>query len=272
MIDPASSLLVAWLQCLAVVAGVSLVSTGIGAGLERWPSGRRRVWAIEVSRAQRRAERRRYAAFVLVLASLATLWLRADLIRFGGEGIAHAALSFGLVWVAFEVYYYGLHRLLHTRAFYRFHAAHHESRVTTAWSGQSLGLIEALGWMAGLLVLPALIGLAVPLSPAGCLAYFVANTFVNVAGHANVELNPLSRRGLTWLVHPWTYHALHHARFQRNYSFASTFMDRLFGTEWADWPELHAQVFAGQALKSLNARGPGATSPPPRSARAASRS
>ncbi len=255
LIEPTASLLVAWLHCLTVVAGVSLLSTAIGAVLERWPSGRRRVWAIEVSPAQLRAERRRYAAFVLILASLATLWLRAGLIRFGGEGIAHAALSFGLMWIGFQVYYYGLHRLLHTRVLYRFHAAHHASRVTTAWSGQSLGLVEALGWIAGLLVLPALIGLVVPLSPAGCLAYFVANTFVNVVGHANVELNPLSRRSLTWLAHPWTYHALHHARFDRNYAFASPLMDRLFGTEWADWPELHARVFAGEALTSLNARG-----------------
>ncbi len=265
MIDPAMPLWRIWLECLVVVGGVSLLCTGIGALMERWPAGRWRVWAIEVPAEQLRSERRRYAVFVVLLASLATPWLRAELIRFGGgDGVGDIALTFGLIWVAFEVYYYGLHRLLHKRPFYRFHAAHHESRVTTAWTGQSLGWVESLGWMAGLLILPALISRFIPLSPAGCLTYFVANTFVNVAGHANVELNPVSRRSLTWLAHPWTYHALHHARFRRHYSFASTFMDRLFGTEWNDWPELHARVVAGQPLTDLNAEGQGRQGPAPR--------
>ena len=127
--------------------------------------------------------------------------------------------------------------------------------VTTPWTGQSLSVVETLGWIAGLLVIPALLSLVAPLSFEGFVVYFVANTFVNVAGHANVELNPISARAATWLVHPWLYHSLHHARFKNHYAFASTFMDRLFGTEWKDWYELHGRVVAGDPLPSLNERG-----------------
>lgn len=254
-IDPAAPFPLLWLQCLVVVTVVSLASTAAGALLERAFSDRTRVFALEIPEGQLAFERRRYALFVLLCTTAGAVWLSRGWIRLGSNAPLDVALTFGLVWTAFEVYYYGLHRLLHTRALYRFHAPHHESRITTVWTGQSLSLVEATGWIAGLVVLPSLLGLVVPMSPVGLAIYFVANTFVNVAGHANVELNPVSARAFTWLNHPWIYHALHHARFKGNYSFASTFMDRLFGTEWDDWQRLHARVVAGDPLRSFNDRG-----------------
>jgi hypothetical protein len=32
-------------------------------------------------------------------------------------------------------------------------------------------------------------------------------------------------------------------------------MDRLLGTEWSDWPALHARVVSGQPLESFSERG-----------------
>jgi sterol desaturase/sphingolipid hydroxylase (fatty acid hydroxylase superfamily) len=79
----------------------------------------------------------------------------------------------------------------------------------------------------------------------------------NVIGHANVDLFPaaIQKRSNSWLSHPTTYHCLHHARFNNHYSFGSTFMDRLLGTEWPDWPELHARVIRGEPLEKLSVRG-----------------
>ena len=115
--------------------------------------------------------------------------------------------------------------------------------------------MKSLGWIAGLLVPPAAMSAFAPVSAYGLAIYVFANTFVNLAGHANAEANPFAQRSATWLTHPWVYHALHHARFKNHYSFASSFMDRLFGTEWSDWPALHARVVAGQPLESLSERG-----------------
>ncbi|MEM9175965.1 MAG: sterol desaturase family protein [Myxococcota bacterium] len=243
-----------WLGSLAFATVVALLSSGFAVLFERVATGSR-IFDVEVPREQLRHERRAYVRFLVLFATCATPFLALGWIRFGAEGPLAIALTFAAIWTGFEIYYYGLHRALHTKPLYRFHAYHHESRVTTAWTGQSLSVVEALGWIAGLLVIPALIGLVAPLSWTGFVIYFVANTFVNVAGHANVELNPLSARGATWLAHPWIYHSLHHARFKKHYAFASTFMDRLFGTEWKDWQELHGRVVAGQALASLNERG-----------------
>jgi lathosterol oxidase len=244
-----------WLWCFMIVSVTSLVSSGIGVALE-WALGdSKRIWSVPLRENQLRNEKRSYLQFVLLLSTTAAAWLSIGAIEFRGEGLLVDAMTFVLLWTAFEIYYYGLHRALHSRPLYRFHAHHHESHVTTAWSGQSLSPVEALGWIAGLLIPPALFCLVVPISLTGCLIYFVANTFVNLVGHANVELNPISARGLTWLTHPWIYHALHHARFKNHYSFASTFMDRLFRTEWSDWPKLHASVFAGKPLERLSERG-----------------
>jgi len=250
-----ASLLEIWLGALVVVTIASLLSSGFGVAFERLLADRTRIWSVPVPPAQYRHEALAYVRFILLLTTCATPFLAFGWIRFGAEGPASIALTFAAIWTGFEVYYYGLHRSLHSRPLYRFHAYHHESRVTTSWTGQSLSVLESLGWIAGLLVIPALLSLVMPLSWTGFLVYFAANTFVNVAGHANFEMNPISTRGATWLAHPWLYHSLHHARFKNHYSFASTFMDRLFGTEWKDWPELHGRVFAGEPLARLEERG-----------------
>ena len=249
------SLVTLWLQLLGIVTGASLVSTGLGVALEAAFGSRTRIWAVALLAGQRTREITSYIAFILMLTTCAALWLSAGLVEFGGTGAAQAALTFAVLWTSFEIYYYGLHRALHSHALYRFHVHHHESRVTTSWTGQSLSLVEAPGWIAGLLVPPAVMSLVTPVSATGCLIYFFANTFVNLVGHANVELNPIAHRSLTWLNHPWIYHSLHHARFKNNYSFASTFMDRLFGTEWSDWAVLHEQVMGGQPMTRLTERG-----------------
>lgn len=258
MPDPESlSFPALWLAVTAAVATTSLLSTAFGVVAEHVLRHRTRIWSVEVPPGQRRHEQWSYLRFVLLLSTCATVFLQQGWIRFGAEGPLAVALTFAAIWTGFEVYYYGLHRALHTRALHRFHAHHHASHVTTAWTGQSLSVVEALGWIAGLLGIPALLGLVAPISWTGFVVYFAANTFVNLAGHANFELNPVSTRGATWLTHPWIYHALHHARFKNHYSFASVFMDRLFGTEWDDWPELHRRVFAGEPLPRLNERGAG---------------
>ena len=244
----------AWLHVGAIVAGVSLLSTALGLVLERGFGPGRKIWDIAIPDVQTPREKRAYAGFVVLLTTLATFALRADLVDFGPSGATAIAATFAVYWVLFEVYYYGLHRALHTRPLYRFHAYHHASHVTTPWSGQSLGVIEALGWIFGLLFPPVLMSFFMQVSPAGVLVYFVANTFVNLVGHANVELSPFPQRAATWLTHPWIYHALHHARFRHHYSFASSFMDRLCGTEWSDWPALHARIVSGRPLSRLSAR------------------
>lgn len=57
------------------------------------------------------------------------------------------------------------------------------------------------------------------------------------------------------MTHPFTYHALHHARWTGHYGLGMTALDRLLGSEWSDWPGLHARVVAGEPMRSFKDRG-----------------
>ena len=179
-------------------------------------------------------------------------------VPFAEESLSGAALTFFVCWAGFEVYYWGLHRAMHLRPLYRFHRYHHESRVTSPLTGYSMSTVESLGWLVGLIGVPLLLSAVTPISLAGFFAYHALYQVAgNQIGHANVDFFPAGaeKRINSWISHPTTYHSLHHARFNNHYSFGSTFMDRLLGTEWPDWPELHARVIGGEPLKSLSTRG-----------------
>ena len=139
--DP-GSLVTLWLQLFLIVSAASLVSTGLGMALEGVFRTRTQILSVAVRDGQLQQEIASYAVFILILTTCAALWLSTGWVVFGATGAGQAALTFAVLWTAFEIYYYGLHRALHSRVLYRFHAHHHESRVTTSWTGQSLGLVD----------------------------------------------------------------------------------------------------------------------------------
>jgi sterol desaturase/sphingolipid hydroxylase (fatty acid hydroxylase superfamily) len=244
------------LLCGAVTAGLVVFATVVGFALERMFGDRRRIFAIPRAEGQLRWELIGNVRFVLMAAfAFAGLLF---VVPFAEESIGSIATTFFFCWFLFEVYYWCMHRLMHTNPFYRFHRYHHDSRVTSPLTGYSMSTVESLGWLVGLVGTPLLIGLVTPISLVGLLAYHVTYQVTgNIVGHANVDLFPgaISNRAASWISHPIVYHSLHHARFNNHYAFGSTFMDRIMNTEWPDWPELHAQVISGNPLRKLSARG-----------------
>jgi sterol desaturase/sphingolipid hydroxylase (fatty acid hydroxylase superfamily) len=127
-----------------------------------------------------------------------------------------------------------------------------------------MGVVEALGYGVGFYVLPAALsqlGATPWLAFDGWLAYMVFNNAGNIFGHANIELGaPISGlRVVSIFQPPYVYHALHHARWVGHYGFASAGYDALFGTEFADWRELHRRVYSGRPLPRLKFRGDAAS-------------
>ena len=116
--------------------------------------------------------------------------------------------------------------------------------------------VEAVGWMIGLAALPVALSYVAPISLWAWLAYVAYNVLANQAGHANVEVVApgfgLRTRALFAAV--FTYHCLHHARWTGHYGFTCAWTDRVFKSEWDDWPALHARVWAKQPLRSLKER------------------
>lgn len=239
-------------------AGSTALLVALGLAWERSAAGRRRrIFAMPVPPGQHRREALANLGFVALATAAFTAAIAGGLLRAEASGVGPALATFFTCLLGFEAYYYALHRALHTRALVRFHRWHHASRVTTPLSGQSLGVVEALGWIGGLILFPALLS-ALGLLHAGALVtYLLMSAAGNIIGHANAELHPPDSglRSKSWATHPFTYHALHHARWTGHYALGMSALDRLLGSEWSDWPALHARVLAGRPLRSFKERG-----------------
>lgn len=253
------------LYCGAAIGGVIAIAVVVGFALEAALGSTRRIFDLPRAPGQLRWEFLANLRFIALaaVAFAGLLWV-VPIAQGSEDTFARSVLTFAVCWLGFEAYYWCLHRLMHDPSFYRFHRFHHDSRVTSPLTGYSMSVVESLGWLVGLVGVPLLLGFMTPISLTGLAAYHVLYQISgNVIGHANVDPFPAASeaRIASWTNHPILYHSLHHARFNNHYSFGSTFMDRLIGTEWADWPELHAKVIAGTPLKKLSERGsPGSTS------------
>lgn len=232
----------------------TLLQLAFGFWLERRLSP---IWALSLEPAQLRHEAIGNLVFVALTSASFTLALGSGAARYTDPSWLAGITTFMLLMFGFQCYYYFLHRLLHTRRWVHFHRWHHMSRVTTPLSAQSISWFETLGWAVGYCLLPLLISRVVPISIEGWAAYMFINVLGNVIGHANVELMPKvpNITHVAWAANPSVYHALHHARWQGHYGFQSAVMDRMFGTEFRDWPELHRRVSAREPLPALNTRG-----------------
>ncbi len=247
------------LELFAFVAGVhlslTLLGSSIGFLLERLLR-HRRVWDVPLDPGQYGFELAGNLRFLSVQIVAFVGFLYGGLINFDLSGEVSAIGTFVAVYYSFQVYYYGLHRLMHRRRWVRYHRWHHRSRVTTPLTGQSMSVVEAIGWAIGYVGLPALLSLITPLSFAGWAAYIVYNISGNIIGHVNVEFhNPFGRGRMTTVIQPPViYHALHHARWKGHYGFASTGLDGLFRTEFPDWRAVARRVDGGEPLTSLKQR------------------
>lgn len=216
----------------------------------------RTIFAVPRKRGLFRKELLGTVLFHLFFVPVAAMAVAGGWIRFEGEGWLAIALSLTTPWIAFQVYYYFFHRSLHHRALFFMHRWHHESLVTSPMTGLSMHPLEAAGWMVGMLVPPMVLS-ALGLLHFGAYAFCMGNFWVgNIAGHANADFFPqrVSRLSAAFLP-PVSYHSLHHARFDGHYGFAAAYMDRLLGTEWPDWKELHDRIYDGTPLPSLKVRG-----------------
>ncbi len=245
------------LSVVAVVAAFFVVNTAVGLAigyaLERW--SKKRVWSVPLDPGQTKHEVAGNVVFVVVAVAVCSAAFVA--VDFGaGDSAGAVAATVFAFFFSFQLWFYVMHRALHAKALVRFHRWHHVSRVTTPLSGQSVSVVEALLWMVGYAGIPLLLSLLHPISFAGVVAYLSFNVVGNIVGHANVEVVPPSTT-LWWrstVATVFTYHALHHARWTGHYGYASTWADRLFRSEWRDWPALHQQVWSGQPMKSLKER------------------
>lgn len=141
-------------------------------------------------------------------------------------GIGGTVLSFILSLVLFDAWFYWLHRLIHTRLFYRkVHQWHHLTVTPVVWSNNSDRLVDNLFlqsyWLVAHLLIPA--------APAALLAHKLYDQVTGVIGHSGHE------HGGRWCWPPSplvgvTHHDQHHRFFRCNYATHFSWWDRAMGT------------------------------------------
>lgn len=241
----------------AFFVGLTLIGLALGFALER-TMHHRRIWSDPLPEGQLRHELLGNLVFVSTTSAGFVALLATDAVRLGPESWERASATFVALFLGFQVHFYFLHRALHHRAFVAFHRWHHVSVLTTPLSGQSTSLVEAIGWTLGYVGLPILFSRIAPISFEGWAWYMAFNVIGNIVGHANVEVVPIAPglRTRSLLATVFTYHALHHLRWTGHFGFASTWLDRLLGTEWPDWMGLYERVAQGESLELAKTRRP----------------
>lgn len=147
-------------------------------------------------------------------------------------------LSFWVMVLMHDAYFYWTHRLMHShpRLFRVFHRTHHLSASPTPWAAYSFSVGEAFV-QAGI---GPLIVFTIPTHPLAFGAFMLWQVAFNVLGHCGHEIFP------RWFMRSWagrvlnsvTHHALHHERFGANFGLYFNVWDRLMGT---NHPDHHAR-------------------------------
>ncbi len=143
--------------------------------------------------------------------------------------IAWIPITFVLLMLGQDAYFYWTHRLIHSRwLFSRVHSVHHRSLYPSAFAAFAMHPLEAviaMGFNLGFV-------LFVPTYFWIFIAYQVVAFALNVSGHIGLDLFPAFFRRvpvLRWLNRPHA-HAAHHRYFHVNYGLYFTFWDRWMGT------------------------------------------
>ena len=161
-------------------------------------------------------------------------------------GIGGTVLSAVASLVLFDTWFYWLHRLIHTRVFYRrVHRWHHLTITPVVWSNNSDRLVDNLFLQSYWLVAHFLI----PVAPAVLFAHKIYDQITGVVGHSGYEHGGR----LCWPPSPLvgvTHHDQHHQFFRCNYATHFSWWDRMMGTLHSD----HDRVLKANLSRSRETR------------------
>lgn len=150
-------------------------------------------------------------------------------------------LTFPLMFLMHDMYFYFIHRLMHQPFLYRYiHRVHHLSTNPSPWTAYAFHPFEAM-LEAGIIPLIVFI---LPVSPSAFGLFMLFQFSYNVYGHLGYELFP-AKFSTTWIgrwVNTGTAHNQHHQFFHGNYGLYTLIWDRLFGTLRKDYHEKYKQV------------------------------
>lgn len=144
-------------------------------------------------------------------------------------GWGYYALSFVLMFLLHDTYFYWMHRLMHHPKLYRHvHLIHHKSTNPSPLTSYAFHPLEAL-IEAGIIVI---IVFVMPVHLSAIAAFMLFQFLYNIYGHLGIELLPrrFRRTGIGRLLNTSALHNDHHRYVHGNYGLYLSVWDRLMGT------------------------------------------
>lgn len=235
---------------------VLAICVGFFGFIEKAMKTRKTIYAVRLKPYQKRTEFFFNILFMGFLSIAFAFLLEFNFIRFAKFNWFDFIFTFLGMIFTFDVIYYFAHRAMHKKTFDFMHARHHWSQVNTPWTAFSLGPFEAFIWIFSIFLFPVLFSSSHRIVGEGVFSYIVFLWTINVWGHCNVETLPraFASKTLSTFGHPNTYHALHHSRYVKNYSFILTVLDRHFDQVWSDWTAVHERALTGKPMQKLTER------------------
>jgi sterol desaturase/sphingolipid hydroxylase (fatty acid hydroxylase superfamily) len=156
-------------------------------------------------------------------------------------GLWYLGLSYVLVLLLQDTYFYFIHRLFHHPKLFRwFHQGHHQSSNPTPWTSFAFDPPEAVIQSLFLIAIVFIL----PLHFITVIAILITMTVWSVVNHLGLDLfSPtfphhwLGR----WFIGP-AHHSIHHCRYHLHYGLYFTFWDWLLGTNDPSYDRLRADL------------------------------
>jgi len=144
------------------------------------------------------------------------------------RGMGYLFLSFLMMIVVHDTYFYFTHRAMHHPKLFRFfHQTHHLSVSPDPWTSYSFAIPEALVQQGIMWI----IAFFIPAHPIAVMMFATYSFFMNVWGHLAYELYPKNFiKKFGKILTSTTHHHLHHKNFRGNYGLYFIFWDRILGT------------------------------------------
>ncbi|MDH5654683.1 MAG: sterol desaturase family protein, partial [Spirochaetia bacterium] len=209
---------------------LSIISSLIGFAIEKSNFGKRhKIFEKPLKPNQLKNEFHSSIMFVLINAIVISAGLQSGWINFSADSLFSFFYTFFIHYLLFEIWYYIIHRSMHSPAFFRFHKKHHDSIVTTPLTGLSMSSTESMIWALGYIGIPVLMSFFLPLNFYAWFVFLIYHWSGNILGHINAEIIPsftATKLGSLFL-HPFSYHSLHHARGKGHFALYAGVLDRI---------------------------------------------
>lgn len=135
-------------------------------------------------------------------------------------------MMLGISMLLYDVWFYWIHRLLHWKPMYRFHALHHKSIAPTIWSNHHETFIEASLNHIYYAFLPFVLPIAWQIM----VLQKIYDQVSGMVGHAGYEHFASPANRAPWPLASTVFHDQHHGHFLFNYGHTFSFWDRMMGT------------------------------------------